>query len=65
MLAEKGSGLGGPFSDHLEGPVWELRVRLHQVAVRVRDRAQIMQSWGPRFCGGLWPAASPLLPPAP
>jgi len=35
MLAEKGPGLGGPWSGHLEGAVWELRVRLHQVAVRV------------------------------
>jgi hypothetical protein len=35
MLAERGAGLGGPWSDHLEGPVWELRLRLHQVAVRV------------------------------
>ena len=35
MLAEKGVRLGGPWSDHLEGPVWELRVRLHQVAIRV------------------------------
>ena len=35
MLAEKGTGLGGPWSDHLQGPVWELRLRLHQVAVRV------------------------------
>jgi hypothetical protein len=35
MLAEKGTGLGGPWSDHLQGPVWELRVRLRQVAVRV------------------------------
>ena len=35
MLAEKGTGLGGPWSDHLEGAVWELRVRLHQVAARV------------------------------
>jgi hypothetical protein len=35
MLAEKGAGLGGPWSDHLEGPVWELRVRLHEVAARV------------------------------
>jgi hypothetical protein len=30
MLAEKGTGLGGPWSDHLDGAVWELRVRLHQ-----------------------------------
>ena len=35
MLAEKGTGLGGPWSDHLDGAVWELRVRLHQVAARV------------------------------
>ena len=35
LLAEKGTGLGGPWSDHLEGSVWELRIRLHQVAVRV------------------------------
>lgn len=35
LLAEKGIGLGGPWSDHLEGPVWELRVRLHQLAIRV------------------------------
>ncbi|MFG2075751.1 type II toxin-antitoxin system RelE/ParE family toxin [Nonomuraea maritima] len=27
--------LGGPWSDHLEGPVWELRVRLGHVATRV------------------------------
>jgi hypothetical protein len=35
MLAEKGMGLGGPWSDHLEGQVWELRLRLVRVAVRV------------------------------
>lgn len=35
MLAEKGSELGGPWSDHLEGPVWELRLRLRDVAARV------------------------------
>ena len=34
MLAKKGTELGGPWSDHLEGPVWELRVRLHDVAAR-------------------------------
>ena len=28
MLAEKGTELGGPWSDHLEGAVWELRIRL-------------------------------------
>ena len=35
MLAEMGTSLGGPWSDHLEGAVWELRVRLHRLAVRV------------------------------
>jgi hypothetical protein len=35
MLAEKGTELGGPWSDHLEGAVWELRVRLRDVAARV------------------------------
>ena len=35
LLAEKGARLGGPWSDHLEGQVWELRARLARVAVRV------------------------------
>ena len=35
LLAEKGMELGGPWSDHLEGPVWELRLRLRDVAARV------------------------------
>ena len=35
LLAEKGSELGGPWSDHLDGPVWELRIRLHDVAARI------------------------------
>jgi hypothetical protein len=35
MLAGKGTSLGGPWSDHLEGQVWEMRLRLAQVAVRV------------------------------
>jgi hypothetical protein len=35
MLAEKGTELGGPWSDHLEGAVWELRIRLRNVAARV------------------------------
>jgi hypothetical protein len=35
MLAGKGTSLGGPWSDHLDGAVWELRLRLAQVAVRV------------------------------
>jgi hypothetical protein len=26
MLAELGTELGGPWSDHLEGAVWELRI---------------------------------------
>jgi Phage derived protein Gp49-like (DUF891) len=35
-LAEKGSELGGPWSDHLEGPVWEQRgIRLRDVAARI------------------------------
>ena len=29
------SELGGPWSDHLEGSVWELRLRLRDVAARV------------------------------
>jgi hypothetical protein len=35
MLAETGTSLGGPWSDHLDGEVWELRLRPAQVAVRV------------------------------
>jgi len=35
MLAEKGTSLGGPWSEHLIGEVWELRLRLAQVALRV------------------------------
>ncbi|WP_326605469.1 type II toxin-antitoxin system RelE/ParE family toxin [Streptomyces sp. NBC_01800] len=35
MLAEFGPELGGPWADHLEGPVWELRLRLRDVAPRV------------------------------
>jgi hypothetical protein len=35
LLAEKGAELGGPWADHLEGPVWELRIRLREVAARV------------------------------
>jgi hypothetical protein len=35
FLAEKGTELGGPWSDHLDGPVWELRVRLRNVAARL------------------------------
>ena len=31
MLAAKGTELGGPWSDHLEGAVWELRIRLRNV----------------------------------
>ena len=31
MLAAKGTELGGPWSDHLEGAVWELRIRLRDV----------------------------------
>lgn len=35
MLAERGNRLGGPWSDHLDGAVWELRLRLRDVAARV------------------------------
>ena len=35
MLAEKGTELGGPWSDHLEGQVWELRIRLRDIAARI------------------------------
>ena len=35
MLAQSGTELGGPWSDHLEGAVWELRIRLRDVAARV------------------------------
>lgn len=35
MLAEKGPELGGPWSDHLQGAVWELRIRLRDVAARI------------------------------
>jgi len=32
LLAEQGTEPGGPWSDHREGPVWELRIRLREVA---------------------------------
>lgn len=35
LLAEFGSGLGGPWIDHLEGPVWELRLRFRDIAPRI------------------------------
>lgn len=35
MLAEKVTQLGGPWSDHLECEVWELLIRLRDVAARV------------------------------
>jgi hypothetical protein len=35
LLAEKGTKLGGPWSDHLDGAVWELRIHLRDVAARV------------------------------
>ncbi len=35
MLAEKGPELGGPWSDHLQGAVWELRIRLRDAAARI------------------------------
>jgi phage-related protein len=35
LARRKGTELGGPWSDHLEGPVWELRIWLRDVAARV------------------------------
>src|ERR1700756_3875833 len=35
LLAEKGTELGGAGADHLDGAVWELRLRLRDVAARV------------------------------
>ncbi|MGW7361883.1 type II toxin-antitoxin system RelE/ParE family toxin [Streptomyces sp. NPDC054841] len=35
LLAELGPELGGPWSDHLEGPVRELRLRLRSIAPRI------------------------------
>jgi hypothetical protein len=35
LLAENGTQLGGPWSDHLQGAVWELRIRLRDIAARV------------------------------
>jgi hypothetical protein len=35
MLAERGTELGGPWSDHLKGQIWELRIRLRDVAARI------------------------------
>jgi hypothetical protein len=35
MLAEKRTELGGPWRDHLDGPVWHLRIRLRDVAARI------------------------------
>lgn len=34
----EGPELGGPWSDHLEGAVWELRIRLRGVAARITYR---------------------------
>ena len=35
LLAEMGPDLGGPWSDHLEGPVRELRLRFRDIAPRI------------------------------
>nr|WP_306875601.1 hypothetical protein [Streptosporangium brasiliense] len=49
-MAEKGTELGGPWSDHLEGPVWELRVRLRDVAARMTYwRTRVGRSCCSRF----------------
>ena len=36
MLAQSGTKLGGPWSDHLDGTVWEIRIRLRDVAARAQ-----------------------------
>jgi hypothetical protein len=41
MPAEKGTELGGPWSGHLEGPVWELRIRLRYAAARITQPLEI------------------------
>ncbi len=43
LLAEKGSELGGPWSDHLDGSVWELRIRLRDVAARITYWCLLME----------------------
>jgi hypothetical protein len=43
MLAEKGTELGGPWSDHLEGAVWELRIRLRDVAARYQRTGVLLR----------------------
>ncbi|MFC7258847.1 type II toxin-antitoxin system RelE/ParE family toxin [Streptomyces lutosisoli] len=35
LLAELGAELGGPWSDHLEGPVRELRLRFRDIAPHI------------------------------
>jgi hypothetical protein len=58
LLAEKGTELGGLWSDHLDGPVWELRLRLrgvtlhapHHLDVEVEDRTDTDRD-GPRRPG--------------
>jgi len=42
MLDEKGTELGGRWPDHLEGPLWELRVRLRDVAARAYAGVNLM-----------------------
>ena len=38
LLAQRGTQLSGPWSDHLQGAVWELRIRLRDIAARVTYR---------------------------
>ena len=35
ILAEKSPELGGPWSDHLQGAVWEVRIRLSDAAAKI------------------------------
>ena len=45
MLAERGNQLGGPWSEHLDGPVWELRLQ----ASRSRGQGNLLVPGGPDY----------------
>lgn len=49
MLAKKGTELGGPWSDHPDGPVWEPWIRLRDVAAGTRS--------APSAASGAFPTA--------
>jgi hypothetical protein len=42
MLAERGNEIGGPWSDHPEEPVGELRIRLRDVAARITSTGVLL-----------------------